>query len=133
MEAADVERTLAGKEGSDVTTEETTRHPYQVAGGQFPHELRTAHFHEWLVRNSVKEHHYWLVLGRDLDLTEMFGPPVLTAALTEDQRGWAKQRYRRALLHQGCQVVPPQGQRRTGAGNQADAPEAPQRRRRRHS
>ena len=115
-----------------MTTEETTRHPYQVAGGQFPHELRTAHFHEWLVRNSVKEHHYWLVLGRDVDLTEMFGPPVLTAALTEDQRGWAKQRYQRHYYTKGAKWY-----RRKASAVPVPAikltPEAPQRRRRRHS
>jgi hypothetical protein len=115
-----------------VTTEETKQHPYQLGSGLYPHDQRPAHFREWLRRNSLKEDHYWLVLGRDLNLTDMFGTPVLTAGLSNDQRGWAKQRYPRHYMTPGAKWY-----RRNNSSVPVPAikltPDSPHRRRRRHS
>ena len=73
-------------------TDELT-HPLRLSSGRMPHELDPAMFNTWLRRQAMSEHDYWMSVGADQDLSEEYGAAKLTIELTEDQRGWAKQRF----------------------------------------
>lgn len=76
-----------------MTAKEKTPHPFMLAGGDFPHDTSPDSFAAWRRRNEISEQDYWIKIGADEDLTASYGKPKLTRELTDDQKGWAKDRF----------------------------------------